>query len=240
MIWHTWLRKQRTIDHDLEKTLPPLILHPFADAGGPDKLVESSRASLMLQGLLPTGERTAEELDRALLDGRYCEIRMLYYVGKDLVRWIDQCLEHIERHPELRDAGIRYQSFAAYLVQSHSADRASQAAQMGRGGLQVDFHPRAGAERGARRTCRSADCCPTNSSAIIIATPTRCSCAARARRSSPTSPTFGFEFEIFASGEYSPHARARVGRELSATRERLARRTMLKMELAEGVEPPTL
>ena len=30
-------------------TLPPLILHPFADAAGPNKLVESSRASLKLQ-----------------------------------------------------------------------------------------------------------------------------------------------------------------------------------------------
>src|ERR1700691_1775501 len=96
------------------RKLPPLILHPFADAAGPDKLVESSRASLMLQGLLPTGERSAEELDRALLDGRYCEIRMLFYVGKDLVRWIKQCLEHISHTPDLRDAGVRYQSFAAY------------------------------------------------------------------------------------------------------------------------------
>jgi hypothetical protein len=102
-------------------TLPPLILHPFADAGGPDKLVESSRASLMLQGLLPSGERSQEDLDRALLDGRYCEIRMLFYVGKDLVRWIEQCLEHIERHPELRNAGIKYQSFAAYLVNNTPA-----------------------------------------------------------------------------------------------------------------------
>jgi hypothetical protein len=97
-------------------TLPPLILHPFADAGGPDKLVESSRASLMLQGLLPSGERSHEDLDRALLEGRYCEIRMLFYVGKDLIRWIEQCMEHINRHENLRDAGIKYQSFAAYLV----------------------------------------------------------------------------------------------------------------------------
>src|SRR5579863_2445700 len=98
------------------RTLPPLILHPFATAGGPDKLVESSRASLMMQGLLPSGERTTEELDRALLEGRRSEIRMLFYVGKDLVRWIEQCLEHISHTPELRDAGVRYQSFAAYLV----------------------------------------------------------------------------------------------------------------------------
>ena len=98
------------------KMLPPLILHPFADAAGPDKLVESSRASLMLQGLLPSGERTSEDLDRALLDGRYCEVRMLFYVGKDLVRWIDQCLDHVQHNPDLRDPEIRHQSFASYLV----------------------------------------------------------------------------------------------------------------------------
>jgi hypothetical protein len=96
--------------------LPPLILHPFADAGGPDKLVESSRASLMLQGLLPTGERTTDDLDKSLLEGRYCEIRMLFYVGKDLVRWIEQSLEHIERQADFYDSGIKFQSFAAYLV----------------------------------------------------------------------------------------------------------------------------
>ena len=96
--------------------MPPLILHPFADSSGPAQLVESSRASLMLQGLLPSGERSSEELDRALLEGRYCEIRMLFYLGKDLVRWIEQCLEHLNSEPELNAAGICYQSFAAYLV----------------------------------------------------------------------------------------------------------------------------
>jgi hypothetical protein len=100
----------------MQKKLPPLILHPFADAKGPDKLVESSRASLMLQGLLPSGERTTDDLDRALMDGRYCEIRMLFYVGKDLVRWIEQCMEHSRRFPEMHDRVINYQSFSAYLV----------------------------------------------------------------------------------------------------------------------------
>src|SRR5258705_8469338 len=98
------------------RKLPPLILHPFADNAGPGKLVESSRASLMLQGLLPTGERSAADLERALLEGRYCEIRMLFYVGKDLLRWIEQCMEHVNRQPDLSDAGIRPQSFAAYLI----------------------------------------------------------------------------------------------------------------------------
>ena len=98
-------------------TLPPLILHPFADAGGPGKLVESSRANLKLQGLLPQGEATRDDLDRALLDGRYSELRMLYYVGKDLARWIEQCLEFADRNQTALPAGICFQSFAGLLVQ---------------------------------------------------------------------------------------------------------------------------
>lgn len=97
--------------------LPPLILHPFSDASGPNKLLESSRASLMLQGLLPSGELTPYELEQKLLDGRLCELRMLLYLGRDLGRWIEQCLEVIERDAVLRANGIRYQSFAAMLVE---------------------------------------------------------------------------------------------------------------------------
>src|ERR1700691_3177403 len=85
----------------ITRSLPPLILHPFAGTGGRDKLEESQRASLMLKGLLPSGERSEDELDRALMDGRFSEILMLFYVGKDLSRWIEQCLEHIARQPVL-------------------------------------------------------------------------------------------------------------------------------------------
>jgi hypothetical protein len=99
------------------RTLPPLILHPFADPTGPGKLVESSRASLVLQGLLPAGESSPEDLDRKLLDGRLSELRMLFYVGKDLARWIEQCLEYVERNQELLPSGIVRQSFAAMLIQ---------------------------------------------------------------------------------------------------------------------------
>lgn len=96
------------------RTLPPLILHPFADASGPGKLVESSRASLMLQGLLPTGDYTAEQLEARLLDGRYCEIRMLFYVGKDLIRWVDQCLDSTDR--EADDQRLTYQRVVSFLI----------------------------------------------------------------------------------------------------------------------------
>ncbi|HTM48655.1 MAG TPA: hypothetical protein VL285_08245 [Bryobacteraceae bacterium] len=98
--------------------LPPLILHPFSDQSGPGKLVQSSRASLMLNGLLPNDESTEDELTRKLLEGRICEIRMLFFVGKDLMRWVAQCLDFVSSIPQLKDAGICEQSFAEFLVQN--------------------------------------------------------------------------------------------------------------------------
>jgi hypothetical protein len=106
--------------------LPPLILHPFADQSGAPKVLQSSRASLMLQGLLPSGQQTPEDLERALLEGRYQEIRMLFYVGKDVLRWIEQCMEHVSRDPELRTSACQPQSFAAYLVQNPPAEVVSK------------------------------------------------------------------------------------------------------------------
>lgn len=96
--------------------LPPLILHPFADNSGTGKLVESSRANLMLYGLLPNEGRTEEDLTRRLLEGRYCEIRMLYFVGKDLRRWTGQCMDFVDRIDDLREVGYREASFIALLV----------------------------------------------------------------------------------------------------------------------------
>ncbi len=106
-----------TYNSDRVWRLPPLILHPFSDASSPQKLMQSSRASLMLQGLLPTESQSIEQLQSILLDGRYCEIRMLYYVGKDLVRWLDQCAEVIDRESVLRTAGVEWQSFADMLIE---------------------------------------------------------------------------------------------------------------------------
>lgn len=97
-------------------SLPPLILHPFSDSSGPNKLVESSKAHLMIQGLLPSGELSSAELDRRLLDGRYCEIRMLFYVGKDIARWVEQCLESAEREDDLRAMGLQAHSFLNLLI----------------------------------------------------------------------------------------------------------------------------
>jgi hypothetical protein len=184
------------------RKLPPLILHPFADAGGPDKLVESSRASLMLQGLLPSGENTSDDLDRSLLEGRYCEIRMLFYVGKDLIRWIEQSLEHVERQPGFRDTGIKFQSFAAYLVHSTPASVQAKLRKWGVADFKSIFMRALGLnailstvpERGilsddfVRNYYRYAD-------SIFL-------CRQSQAQFTDISH-MSFEFEIFASGEYS-------------------------------------
>lgn len=96
--------------------LPPLILHPFNENVSASVLLENSKAALMLSGLVPAGEADPAELRRRLLSGRYAEIRMLFFLGKDVRRWIDQCLESIARDPSLRGLEIRGQSFAALLT----------------------------------------------------------------------------------------------------------------------------
>ena len=71
----------------------------------------------MLQGLLPNESQDLRQLQMILLEGRYCEVRMLFYVGKDLVRWIEQCTEIVAREPVLSAIGIEWQSFAHLLVE---------------------------------------------------------------------------------------------------------------------------
>jgi hypothetical protein len=96
--------------------LPPLILHPFNERIAPSTLLESSRAALMLSGLMPNDGANADELKRRLLSGRYSEMRMLFFLGKDVFRWIDQCVEWAEGVPELSEMEIRSQSFASLLT----------------------------------------------------------------------------------------------------------------------------
>src|SRR5579884_1656575 len=98
-------------------TLPPLILHPFTSTEETAFLLESSRASLMLQGLAPRDKTPVEELDRRLLRGRYAELRMLFYIGKDITRWAEQCAESAEASGIFEGRRIRPETFIVLLVQ---------------------------------------------------------------------------------------------------------------------------
>ena len=98
-------------------SLPPLILHPFNERVPPSALLENSRASLILAGLVADEGPDREDLRRRILSGRYAEIRMLFFLGKDVFRWIDQCIESTAREPELQAVEIRKQTFAGLLTQ---------------------------------------------------------------------------------------------------------------------------
>ena len=96
--------------------LPPLILHPFSDKRGPETLLECSHAQLMLAGVLPMDGFEQETLEQRVVDGRVCEVRMLYYVGLDLNRWLEQCAEVVDREQRLEASGLSKSSFASLLV----------------------------------------------------------------------------------------------------------------------------
>lgn len=96
--------------------LPPLILHPFTDHAGASKLVENSRSNLALHGLAPSNGVSEEELANRVSEARITEMRMLFYVGKDLFRWIGQCMDVAARAPEWQNRRLREQSFAGLLV----------------------------------------------------------------------------------------------------------------------------
>jgi hypothetical protein len=98
--------------------LPPLILHPFSGGHGADDLVDGSLASLALQGLVASSEEEYV-LRRRMLAGRYQEVRMLLFLGKDIFRWLSQCVEHMQdsNTSDGQDRRIVEQSFSALVVE---------------------------------------------------------------------------------------------------------------------------
>ena len=104
----------------LSRVLPPLILHPFGGGSSVDDLMDGSRATLALEGLMgldsPEGD-DRYELQRRVLNGRYQEIRMLLFLGKDISRWLQQCVDFARRAVDMTS---RYseQSFATLIVES--------------------------------------------------------------------------------------------------------------------------
>ncbi len=101
---------------ELQFDLPPLILHPFNERIPPATLLDNSKAALMLTGLIPSDGTDPEALQKRLLSGKYAEIRMLFFLGKDVFRWMNQCVDSTARAPELTGLEVRAQSFAGLLT----------------------------------------------------------------------------------------------------------------------------
>ncbi len=96
--------------------LPPLILHPFSAPEEAVVLEQSSRASLILNGYLPSQQIPECAVERNLILGRFVELRMLFYVGKDLARWMEQCVEVTCGRQEFANLGLGSETFAHLLV----------------------------------------------------------------------------------------------------------------------------
>ena len=111
--------------------LPPLILHPFNERIPPSVLLDNSKAALMLSGLIPNDGTEPDELNRRILAGRYSEVRMLFFLGKDVFRWLEQCMDCVTRMPELGERQWRPQSFAALLTASTPQDVKEKLARWG-------------------------------------------------------------------------------------------------------------
>jgi hypothetical protein len=103
--------------------LPPLILHPFTESASTVRILESARASL---SMIRDGAGESEDLEKQLLDGRFTEFRMLFYVGKDVIRWLEQCVDACGRSSELGEHNLAPQSFAQLLIQQTPSDVAAK------------------------------------------------------------------------------------------------------------------
>jgi hypothetical protein len=91
--------------------LPPLILHPFGGAVDAAASLDSIKLSLYKTGM---GEPGLEK--EPLLRARHAEFRMLCLAGKDIMRWVAQCVDFTVREPALAKCGIEPQSFADLLA----------------------------------------------------------------------------------------------------------------------------
>jgi hypothetical protein len=95
--------------------LPPVILHPFNNGTDAGAILASIRLSLSADILHAPDANRVEARER-LLQAKYCEFRMLCFIGRDLKRWMSQCTDFVLREALLANTGIREQSFSDLLV----------------------------------------------------------------------------------------------------------------------------
>jgi hypothetical protein len=106
--------------------LPPLILHPFTESAATAQVLESARASLSMINDDENSQKEKDALERQMIEGRFTEFRMLFYVGKDICRWLDQCVDTCGRDPELISLRLPAQSFARLPIEQTPEDVATK------------------------------------------------------------------------------------------------------------------
>ena len=114
---------QSSLTFETVHPLPPLILHPFTESAATVRVLESARATL---NILREGGEEDSAFEQQVLEGRFTELRMVFYVGKDVCRWLDQCIDSCEREPEVAARRIPRQSFAQLLIEQTPPDVAEK------------------------------------------------------------------------------------------------------------------
>jgi hypothetical protein len=162
--------------------LPPLILHPITGHGEP----------------VPAGSASDVETCRA--EARRIEMKMLCCLGKDLNRWVQQCMEFAASDPELAD--LHEDTLLDLLVENPPA---SVCAKMQVWGV-ADFRAIFARALGLNAVFPNPPS-RENSSEIFVKNFARYADALyRARRQALTTGTVRsgrFHFDVYASGEYA-------------------------------------
>ncbi len=121
-------------------TLPPLILHPFTEASGSRQTRREFPGEPDPAGLAAARRERGKTIWTGhVLEAAMCEIRMLFYVGRDLIRWIEQCLEFIERLPEFEDEDVRPQDLMHLLISNTPREVEAKLARWGVGDFRAIF-----------------------------------------------------------------------------------------------------
>jgi len=167
--------------------LPPLILSPFDHRPDPDEQSEGEWFDPLTKGYLET---------------RYNEFRMLCLIGKDLNRWLGQCVEVAAATPEL--AGLSECTFMAVLLFAAPPPVLQKMRTWGVGNFQILFsraiglnavfpHPPKLREVSVSFLERFHKYADALYDARLKAEDIR------------TTQEHNFTFELYASGEYSSH-----------------------------------
>ena len=200
--------------------LPPLILHPFNERASPQSLLDNSRAALMLTGLLPADGSDEETLKSRVLAGRYTELRMLFFLGKDLFRWIDQCVESCSRPPGRGENPLQPQRLARILVSETPATVRDKLIQWGVVDYAAIFRRAIGLHCLFTEPPAAATSWAWSSSPTIIVTPTLCT----ALSSNPRRTSRASSPAIAASKSTLPVNTRACSNPSGAQRHRLGRR----------------
>jgi len=156
----------------------------------------------MISGLMPGDGSDAEQLRSRVLAARYSEVRMLFFLGKDVFRWIEQCMEWSAGIAELADLHLAPQSFAQLLAKATPLGVREKLLRWGVADYSSLFSRAIGLHVVFRRPPEADECSPEFLNHYHRFADALYRCYLELHPLVTIGPEL-FQFEIYASGEYS-------------------------------------